>query len=59
MTAADVRDLKPGDRVRLYDAFNGTVVRVVDHWLGAHVVVDYDHDQGQAAVYPPYVRVIA
>lgn len=55
LPVTSITDLKPGDRVRCYDAFNGTVVRVVDNFLGGFALVDYDHDQGRIAVYAPHV----
>jgi hypothetical protein len=58
-TAAGITDFRPGDRVLCYDLFPGTVVRVVDNFLGGFVLVDYDTDfAGQVAVYPPHVRLI-
>jgi len=56
MTTIPVTDLRPGDRVRCYDSWNGTVVRVARNFLGPFVVVDYDHDQGKTVVFPPHVR---
>ena len=55
-TITDVTDLNPGDRVRCYDIWNGTVVRVVTNFLGGFAIVDYDYDQGQTVVYAPYIQ---
>jgi hypothetical protein len=57
-TDSTITDLNPGDRVRCYDAFNGTVAQVVDNFLGGFALVDYDHDQGRIAVYAPYVQAL-
>ena len=52
----NITDLKPGNRVRCYDNWNGTVIRVVDNWLGGFAVVDYDQDQGQTVVYLDHIQ---
>lgn len=55
--AFNIADLEPGDRVRCYDNWNGTVVQVaLGHWLGDRVSVQYDHDQGVVTVYSPHVQ---
>ncbi|QYN41206.1 hypothetical protein K1T35_48585 (plasmid) [Pseudonocardia sp. DSM 110487] len=38
----DPPDLKPGDRVRCYDTFDATVIRVESTWLDSWAVVEFD-----------------
>jgi hypothetical protein len=58
-TAPAATDFKPGDRVCCYDTFTGTVIRVVDNFLGGFALVDYDTDfAGVTAVYSPYIQAI-
>lgn len=51
-----ITDLDPGDRVRVNDNWNGTVIHTVDNWLGGFAFVDFDHDQGRMAVYPDRIQ---
>ncbi len=54
-----ITNLRPGDRVLCDDEWSGTVVRVVDNFLGRFAVVDHDSDFiGQQVVYAPYIRLI-